>query len=123
MHSAAGCRSDCLRSVQVVHVNVGFDFLGFRIQWRPKRGTAKWYIATRTVQTLKDKIRALTRRTSQQPPRTALIRINQHKPWMGQLRPARGLQAHLRSPEHHMAPGHQLVAQGTPLERRTIAEA
>jgi RNA-directed DNA polymerase len=65
----------------VVHMSESFDFLGFRIQWRHKRGTSKWYaytfIAARPVRSLKDKIRALTHRTSQRPPRETLIRINQ----------------------------------------------
>jgi len=59
----------------------GLGFLGFRIQWRRKRGTSKWYVYTfigdRPIRSLKDKIRALTSRTSQQPPRDALIRLNQ----------------------------------------------
>jgi RNA-directed DNA polymerase len=66
---------------QVVHMSEGFDFLGFRIQWRRKRGTDKWYvytfIADRPIRQLKDKIRALTNRTSQQNPRDVLIRLNQ----------------------------------------------
>jgi RNA-directed DNA polymerase len=66
---------------QIVHMSEGFDFLGFHIQWRRKRGTNKWYvytfIADRPIRSLKDKIRALTNRTSQQDPRTVLIRINQ----------------------------------------------
>jgi RNA-directed DNA polymerase len=66
---------------QIVHMSEGFDFLGFRIQWRRKRGTEKWYvytfIADRPVRQLKDKIRALTNRKSQQDPRGVLIRINQ----------------------------------------------
>jgi RNA-directed DNA polymerase len=33
---------------QVVHMSDGFDFPGFRIQWRRKRGTAKWYACTFT---------------------------------------------------------------------------
>ncbi|MFF0051734.1 reverse transcriptase domain-containing protein [Streptomyces sp. NPDC005498] len=28
---------------QVVHMGDGFDFLGFRIRWKRKRGTNKWY--------------------------------------------------------------------------------
>jgi RNA-directed DNA polymerase len=59
----------------------GFDFVGFRIQWRRKRGTTKWcvytFIADRPVRSLKDKIRALTGRLSQQAPRNVLIRLNQ----------------------------------------------
>ena len=66
---------------QVVHMGDGFDFLGFHIQWKRKRGTNKWhvytFIADRPVRSLKAKIRALTRRKSQQDPRTVLIRLNQ----------------------------------------------
>ena len=58
-----------------------FDFLGFRIQWRRKRGTNKWYvytfIADRPIRSVKAKIRALTGRTSQQDLGTVLIRLNQ----------------------------------------------
>jgi RNA-directed DNA polymerase len=66
---------------QIVHMSESLDFLGFRIQWRRKRGTSKWYvytfIAERPIRSVKDKVRALTRRTSQQPPRFVLIRLNQ----------------------------------------------
>ncbi|MFJ1677944.1 reverse transcriptase domain-containing protein [Streptomyces sp. NPDC088251] len=31
---------------QVVHMSEGFDFLGFRIQWRRKRGTDKWHVSS-----------------------------------------------------------------------------
>nr|WP_198409013.1 group II intron reverse transcriptase/maturase [Mycobacterium intracellulare] len=66
---------------RIMHMGDGFDFLGFRIQWRRKRGTTKWYvytfIAARPIRSLKDKVRALTSRLSQQPPRTVLIRLNQ----------------------------------------------
>jgi RNA-directed DNA polymerase len=59
----------------------GFDFLGFHIQWRRKTGTSQWYvytfIADRPIRSLKDKIRALTNRTSQQDPRAVLIRLGQ----------------------------------------------
>ena len=44
----------------------GFDFLGFHIQWKRKRGTNQWYvytfIADRPVRSVKAKIRALTHR-------------------------------------------------------------
>lgn len=63
------------------HMSDGFDFVGFHIQWRRKRGTTKWYvytfIADRPIRSLKDKVRALTSRLSQQPPRNVLIRLNQ----------------------------------------------
>jgi RNA-directed DNA polymerase len=66
---------------QIVHMSDGFDFLGFHIRWRRKRGTSKWYaytfIADRPIRSVKDKVRALTSRLSQQPPRAVLIRINQ----------------------------------------------
>jgi RNA-directed DNA polymerase len=66
---------------QIVHMSESLDFLGFRIQWRRKRGTSKWYvytfIADRPVRSLKDKVRALTNRLSQQDPRDVLIRLNQ----------------------------------------------
>ena len=66
---------------RIVHMSEGFDFLGFRIQWKRKRGTNKWYvytfIADRPIRSLKAKIRALTNRTSQQDLRAVLIRLNQ----------------------------------------------
>lgn len=66
---------------QVVHMCDGFDFLGFRIRWKRKRGTNKWYvytfIADRPVRTLKAKIRALTHKTSQQDLASTLTRLAQ----------------------------------------------
>lgn len=66
---------------RVVHMREGFDFLGFHIQWRRKRGTNQWYvytfIATKPLQAVKAKIRALTHRVSQANPSTIVTRINQ----------------------------------------------
>jgi len=66
---------------RIVHMSEGFDFLGFRLQWKRKRGTNKWhvytFIADRPFRSVKAKIRALTPRTSQQDLRAVLIRINQ----------------------------------------------
>ena len=66
---------------RVVHLSEGFSFLGFRIQWRRKRGTSKWYVYTfiddRPVRSVKAKIRALTRRTSQLDLGYVLTRLNQ----------------------------------------------
>jgi RNA-directed DNA polymerase len=66
---------------RVVHMNEGFDFLGFRIQRRRKRGSSKWHVYTfigdRPVRSLKEKVRALTRRASQQDPAAVLIRLGQ----------------------------------------------
>ncbi|WSQ14845.1 group II intron reverse transcriptase/maturase [Streptomyces sp. NBC_01231] len=65
---------------QVVHLSEGFDFLGFHIQWRRKRGTNKWYvytfIADRPVRSVKAKIRHLTHRTSQQDLAVVLVNLN-----------------------------------------------
>jgi len=66
---------------RVVHMSEGFDFLGFRIQWRRKMGTNKWhvytFIADRPVRSLRVKIRAATNRSSQQDPKAVLIRLGQ----------------------------------------------
>jgi RNA-directed DNA polymerase len=66
---------------RVVHMSEGFSFLGFRIQWRRKQGTAKWYVYTfiddRPVRSVKAKIRALTRRTSQLDLGYVLTRLGQ----------------------------------------------
>ena len=66
---------------QVVHMSDGFDFLGFHIRWKRKRGTDKWhvytFIADRPIRSLKAKIRALTNRNSQLDPGAVLIRLNQ----------------------------------------------
>ena len=74
----------------------GFDFLGFRIQWKRKRGTGKWYvytfIADRPIRSLKAKIRALTRRTSQQDLGYVLARLNMVMHGWARLLQARGRQ-------------------------------
>ncbi|MCW2884455.1 MAG: RNA-directed polymerase [Streptosporangiaceae bacterium] len=66
---------------QIVHMSEGFDFLGFRIQWKRKGGTNTWhvytFIADRPLRSLKAKIRALTGRTSQQELAAVLIRLTQ----------------------------------------------
>ncbi|MFV2128403.1 group II intron reverse transcriptase/maturase [Micromonospora sp. LOL_013] len=65
---------------RVVHMSEGFDFLGFRIQWRRKRGTSKWYVYTfvaqRPLRSVKAKIRALTYKTSQQDLEYVLTSLN-----------------------------------------------
>ena len=65
----------------IVHLSEGLSFLGFRLQWRRKKGTAKWYVYTfiddRPVRSLKAKIRALTPRTSQLDTEYVLTRLNQ----------------------------------------------
>jgi RNA-directed DNA polymerase len=66
---------------QVVHMGDGFSFLGFRIRWKRKKGSDKWYVYTfiddRPIRTVKAKIRALTHRTSQQDLAYVLTRLGQ----------------------------------------------
>ncbi|WP_420874256.1 group II intron reverse transcriptase/maturase [Nocardia gipuzkoensis] len=66
---------------RVVHMRDGFDFLGFRIQWKRKRGTRTWFvytfIADRPFRAVKAKIRALTHRVSQADMGAVVGRINQ----------------------------------------------
>jgi RNA-directed DNA polymerase len=66
---------------RIVHMSEAFDFLGFRVQWRRKQGTNKWHVYTfishQAVRSVKAKIRALTRRTSQQDLGYVLRRLNQ----------------------------------------------
>jgi RNA-directed DNA polymerase len=78
---------------RIVHMSEAFDFLGFRIQRKRKRGTDKWhactFIADRPIRSLKAKIRALTNKTSQQDPRSVLIRLNQiMRGWAGYFKHA-----------------------------------
>jgi len=65
---------------RIVHMSEAFDFLGFRIQWRRKRGSHKWYVYTfishQAIRAVKAKIRALTPRTSQQELGSILRRLN-----------------------------------------------
>ena len=53
---------------RVVHIDEGFDFLGFTIRRQRKRGTEKHYVYTkpsrRAVQAIKDKVKAQTYRST-----------------------------------------------------------
>ncbi|WP_217231301.1 group II intron reverse transcriptase/maturase [Streptomyces anulatus] len=66
---------------RVVHMQDGFDFLGFHVKWMPKRGTEKWhvytFIADKPVRGFKRKIRSLTHRKNQNELGSLLYRINQ----------------------------------------------
>lgn len=78
---------------RIVHIDDGFEFLGFRIQRRKKRGANTWhvytFIADRPFRSVKSKIRALTHRTSQVDLRDTLIRINQiSRGWVNYFRHA-----------------------------------
>jgi len=65
----------------VTHMTNGFDFLGFHIQWKRKRGSNKWNMYThpsqRAIKAVKQKIHDLTRRSSQANLENTLIRLNQ----------------------------------------------
>jgi RNA-directed DNA polymerase len=65
---------------QVVHLNEGLDFLGFRIQRRRKPGTDQHHVYTwpskKALRAVKTKVRQLTQRSSPVPPRVVLLRIN-----------------------------------------------
>jgi hypothetical protein len=113
---------------QVVHMSEGFDFLGFRIQWKRKPGTSQWYvytfIADRPLKAVKAKIRAMTHRVSQANPRTILTRINQMLRGWAALLPARRMQAHPQQPEalRRMA-GHQVAEETPPLALEAVPAA
>ena len=53
---------------RVVHIDEGFDFLGFRIRRMRKRGTNKHYVYTtpspKSIQSIKDTVRELTYRST-----------------------------------------------------------
>jgi RNA-directed DNA polymerase len=53
---------------RVVHIDEGFDFLGFHIRRQRKRGTQKYYVYTapskRPIQAIKDKVKAKTYRST-----------------------------------------------------------
>lgn len=65
---------------RIVHMSEGFDFLGFRIQWRRKRGTNTWHVYTfisdRAIRSVKGKIRALTHKTSPLNLEAVLAQLN-----------------------------------------------
>jgi RNA-directed DNA polymerase len=65
---------------RVVHLDEGFDFLGFHIQRRRKRGCAQRYVYTypsaQAAKAVRQKVRALTHRSSSMPPSVALLRVN-----------------------------------------------
>ena len=64
----------------IAHIDEGFDFLGFRIQRHPKRGTLKRFVYTypskKALASIIDKVRTLTRRSSHPSLAALLRRIN-----------------------------------------------
>lgn len=68
------------RKTTVTHLDEGFDFLGFRIQRRRKRGSDQRYVYTypswAAIAALKRKVRALTARASHRTLKVLLLRVN-----------------------------------------------
>jgi RNA-directed DNA polymerase len=66
----------------VVHIDEGFNFLGFSIRRQRKRGTQKWYVYTRpsrkAIQSIRDKVSAKTYRSTRHQKLDDVLRgINQ----------------------------------------------
>ena len=63
---------------RVVHIDEGFDFLGFHIRRMRKRGTQKYYVYTtpskKAVQAIKDKVKVKTYRSTRHQDLDQLIR-------------------------------------------------
>lgn len=65
---------------RIAHLSEGIDFLGFRLQWRQRRGGGKWYcmtfIADKAFASVKQTIRNLTPRRSPRPLADVIIEVN-----------------------------------------------
>jgi len=65
---------------RIAHIDEGFDFLGFRIQRHPKRGTGKRFIYTypskKALASIKAKVRSTTRGATDQSLAVLLHRLN-----------------------------------------------
>jgi hypothetical protein len=65
---------------RIVHIDEGFDFLGFRIQRHQKRGTGKRFVYTypskKALASIKDKVRSMTKGATDQSLSVLLHRLN-----------------------------------------------
>ena len=65
---------------RIVHIDEGFDFLGFRIQRHQKRGTVKRFVYTypskKALASIKAKVRSMTRGATNQSLAVLLHRLN-----------------------------------------------
>ena len=63
------------------HIDEGFDFLGFRIQRKRRRGSNQWFVYTwpskKALASIKGKVRTLTQGGTNQPLQALLVRLNQ----------------------------------------------
>jgi Reverse transcriptase (RNA-dependent DNA polymerase) len=104
---------------RVCHLDDGFDFLGFRIQRQPKRGSGKLIVYTwptkKALCTVKAKVRTATRQGLHQPLAVLLYRLAPILRGLDQLLPLRGVQGDLRLPAPlHLASGPAMASPQTP---------
>ena len=112
----------------IVHIDEGFDFLGFRIQRQTKRGSHKRYVYTwpakKAFASIKAKVKA--HETRNEP--AALGRVAPAQ-WgaarLDQLLPARRVQddVRLRAPVHLVARGRLASPQASPSQLEVSAKA
>ena len=92
---------------RISHIDEGFDFLGFRIQRHPKRGTAKRYVYTypskKALAAVKAKVRALTRRDHEPTACGPAAPAQPGAAGLDHLLPARGVQGDLQLPAQPIA--------------------
>ena len=109
---------------RVVHIDEGFDFLGFTIRRMRKRGTSKHYVYTypsrKAIQAIKDKVSAKTYRSTLNQDLDGSSRAQPGPGRVGELLPARRVQGRLqRDRLLRMEPDHALAAAQTPRTHRT----
>jgi RNA-directed DNA polymerase len=65
---------------RIVHIDEGFDFLGFRVQRQTKRGSNKRYVYTwpskKALASIKAKVKAISRQETNQPLPSLLHQLN-----------------------------------------------
>jgi group II intron reverse transcriptase/maturase len=103
----------------VRHLDEGFDFLGWRIQRRRKRGTGQrqtyTYPSKKALLSVTGRVRTLTRRSAHPGPVGPAAPAQPGAARVERLLPARSVQTHLRLPRRvRLAPGRRLAAQTAP---------
>ena len=85
---------------RVVHIDEGFDFLGFHIRRMRKRGTRKQYVYTtpsrKSIQSIKDKVSELTYRSTRYQNLAEVITSLNQALRMGELFPVRSVQGRVQ---------------------------
>ena len=105
---------------RVVHIDDGFDFLGFNIRRMRKRGSQKQYVYTRpsakAIAAIKERVRTMTYRPHPAPrPGLPHGLPGFGAAWLGELLPARRLQSSVqRGRLLHVGADHVLAAEETP---------